>query len=59
MGYVDSLMGRNERIALRTRQHWLVLVVTALVDGFLTLAALVIPLLIGGVVMYKMVKFEI
>jgi uncharacterized membrane protein YdbT with pleckstrin-like domain len=49
MGYMESLMGRNERIALITRQHWLVLVVAALVDGFLALAALIIPLVAGGV----------
>ena len=30
MGYVDSLLGRNERIMFVTRQHWLVLVAAAL-----------------------------
>ncbi len=49
MGYVESLMGRNERIALITRQHWLVLVAAVLVDGFLALAALIIPFLLGDI----------
>jgi uncharacterized membrane protein YdbT with pleckstrin-like domain len=49
MGYVESLMGRNERIVFITRQHWLVLVVAVLADGFLALAALIIPLVLGGI----------
>jgi uncharacterized membrane protein YdbT with pleckstrin-like domain len=34
MGYIDSLMGRNEQIVFLTRQHWLVLVWAALTDVF-------------------------
>jgi uncharacterized membrane protein YdbT with pleckstrin-like domain len=32
MGYLNSLMGRNEQLVFITRQHWLVLVWTALTD---------------------------
>jgi uncharacterized membrane protein YdbT with pleckstrin-like domain len=42
MGYLDSLMGRNEQIVFMTRQHWLVLLVTGLIDGFLAIATLII-----------------
>ena len=42
MGYVESLLGRNENIVFITRQHWMVLLVTALIDGFLAITALVI-----------------
>lgn len=34
MGYIDGLMGRNEQIIFITRQHWLVLLWTALLDLF-------------------------
>jgi hypothetical protein len=47
MGYIDSLMGRNERTVFITRQHWLVLVATALMDGLLAIAALVVAILLG------------
>jgi hypothetical protein len=47
MGYIDSLMGRNELTVFITRQHWLVLVATALMDGLLTIAALVVAILLG------------
>ena len=32
MGYLDNLMGRNEKVVFITRQHWLVLLWTALID---------------------------
>ncbi len=49
MGYVDGLLGRNERIVFVTRQHWLVLVTAALIDGFLALAAVVIAALLANI----------
>jgi len=49
MGYLDSLMGRNEQIVFLTRQHWLVLLVTAVVDGFLAIGTLIIAILLGNV----------
>jgi uncharacterized membrane protein YdbT with pleckstrin-like domain len=42
-------MGRNEQIVFMTRQHWLVLLVTALIDGFLALATLIIAIVLGNV----------
>jgi uncharacterized membrane protein YdbT with pleckstrin-like domain len=48
MGYVDRLMGNNERIIFLTRQHWLVLVWTALQDGVLLLLALAAALVLKG-----------
>jgi uncharacterized membrane protein YdbT with pleckstrin-like domain len=48
MGYLDSLMGRNERMMFVTRQHWLVLLVAALSDGLLAIAAVVIAILLSG-----------
>jgi len=41
MGYIDNLMGRNERIVLTTRRHWVQLVPVGLVD-LLIIAALVV-----------------
>lgn len=32
MGYIDNLMGRNERMTFRTRQHWIQLVPIGLMD---------------------------
>jgi len=49
MGYVESLLGRNENIVFITRQHWFVLLVTALIDGFLASAALVIAIVLHSV----------
>ena len=47
MGYIDSLMGRNEQTVFITRQHWLVLIATALMDGLLAIAALVVAILLA------------
>jgi hypothetical protein len=49
MGYVESLMGRNEKIVLVARQHWLVLVVAALVDSILTVVIIAVALALGGI----------
>jgi hypothetical protein len=46
MGYVQNLLGRNERIAFVTRQHWMVLLESLIVNGFLSvlIAAIVTAL---------------
>lgn len=49
MGYVESLLGRNENIVFITRQHWFVLLVTALIDGLLAIAALVIAIVLHSI----------
>ncbi len=41
MGYVESLMGQNERILYLTRRHWIVMLRNILLDGFVTLVVLV------------------
>ncbi len=40
MGYIDRLLGRNERVVFITRRHWLTLLPTFLGDAVLTLLAL-------------------
>ena len=35
MGYIQNLLGRNERIAFLTRQHWIVLLRSLLANAFL------------------------
>jgi uncharacterized membrane protein YdbT with pleckstrin-like domain len=37
MGYLEGLMGKNERIVLTTRQHWITVIGTVIVNGFLIL----------------------
>ena len=46
MGYVESLMGQNEKIVYMTRQHWITLLRNIIVDG-----ALAAILLIGGLLL--------
>ena len=48
MGYIDNLMGRNEKIVFIDRKHWLVLAVRALIDGILTTGILVATVLLTG-----------
>jgi uncharacterized membrane protein YdbT with pleckstrin-like domain len=52
MGYLEGLLGKNEQIKLTTRQHWITIVGTLLVNGFFVLllwgigvAFLIIPIL--------------
>lgn len=46
MGYIQSLLGRNERLVFLTRQHWMVLVRSLIANGFLlaVIVAVVIAL---------------
>ncbi len=37
MGYLEALMGKNEQIVLTTRQHWVTIIGSLLVNGFLIL----------------------
>jgi uncharacterized membrane protein YdbT with pleckstrin-like domain len=37
MGYLEGLMGNNEGIVLTTRQHWITLIGSLIVNGFLIL----------------------
>ncbi|MBN1316269.1 MAG: PH domain-containing protein [Anaerolineales bacterium] len=42
MGYIESLLGRNERIVFCTRQHWIQLVVPALLMIVLVIVLIVV-----------------
>lgn len=46
MGYVERLLGRNERMVFMTRQHWLVLLASLIANALLSavISALVIAL---------------
>jgi len=46
MGYLEGLMGKNEKIVLTTRQHWITIIGALLVNGFLILLLLVIGLVL-------------
>jgi len=37
MGYLEGLMGKNERIVLTTHQHWIMIIGAVLVNGFFIL----------------------
>jgi len=37
MGYLEGLMGKNEKAVLTTRQHWITIIGALLVNGFLVL----------------------
>jgi len=47
MGYIQSLLGRNERIAFVTRQHWTVLLGSLIVNGFFSAVILAIVFALG------------
>jgi uncharacterized membrane protein YdbT with pleckstrin-like domain len=47
MGYIQSLLGRNERIAFVTRQHWAVLLGALIVNGFFSAVILAVVLALG------------
>lgn len=42
MGYVESLLGKNEKIMRMERQHWTTLFITLVVNGFLIIILLVL-----------------
>lgn len=50
MGYLESLMGRKERVVFITRQHWLEMLIVGLRDGLIFLAIAVATFLLRGVV---------
>jgi hypothetical protein len=50
MKYVDSLMARNERTVLVTRQHWLTMAATALIDVLLAIVIIAVAVWQGGTI---------
>ena len=49
MGYIESLLAKNEEIIVRTRQHWTVLARSFLANAFLVLIILVMA--VAGTIM--------
>lgn len=48
MGYVDSLLGKGERILVVSRQHWTTLLASALVNLFITIVIVLLYALAGS-----------
>jgi uncharacterized membrane protein YdbT with pleckstrin-like domain len=48
MGYLEGLMGKNEGIVLTTRQHWITIIGSLIVNGFLILLLWVIGVIVLG-----------
>jgi len=42
MGYVECLLGKNEKIIIKTRRHWILLAVSALMNSVVALVVLII-----------------
>ncbi len=40
MGYVEQLLSKGETIAVRSRQHWIAVITSALINGFIVVVAL-------------------
>ena len=40
MGYVEQLMAKGEEIVLRARQHWVTLLASAIINGFIVIVVL-------------------
>ncbi len=47
MGYVEELMGENERIVVRTRQHWMVLASSFLTNLIVAIAIVILGLMVS------------
>ncbi len=48
MGYLEGLMGKNEGIVLTTRQHWITIIGSLIVNGFLILLLWGIGIIVLG-----------
>ncbi len=48
MGYIETLMGQNERMLYLTRQHWIVLVPRIFIDGLIAIAIIVVSVIATG-----------
>jgi uncharacterized membrane protein YdbT with pleckstrin-like domain len=47
MGYVESLLGKNEKILRMERQHWTTLFITLVVNVFLAIVLIAIAVILG------------
>jgi hypothetical protein len=50
MGYVDSLMGKNEKILVIERQHWTTLLMSLLINLFLIMVIVALYVVLGSVI---------
>lgn len=48
MGYVESLMGKNEKILVIARQHWTTLLMSGLINAFIIVVLAVAAILLGN-----------
>jgi hypothetical protein len=48
MGYVESLMGKNEKILIIERKHWTTLLMSFLVNLFLVIVILALYAVLGN-----------
>ncbi len=49
MKYVESLLGKNEQILWRARQHWIVLAANFVINSFIFVAIIVVAVLAGKI----------
>jgi uncharacterized membrane protein YdbT with pleckstrin-like domain len=56
MGYVDSLLGKNEQIVVIERQHWTTLLMSFLVNVFLIIVIMALYAVLGNVPANDQVK---
>lgn len=51
MGYVESLMAENEKIVIKTRQHWMVLAKSIGVNGLIGIVLIAIAVLVSAILL--------
>ncbi len=56
MGYVESLLGKNEQIVVMERQHWTTLLMSFLVNLFLVIVIIAVYALLGNISASDQVK---
>jgi len=49
MGYVEQLMSKGETIIIRSRQHWIALLSSLLINGFIVIVVMVLRIVLGSV----------
>lgn len=57
MGYVEKLLSKGESIIVRTRQHWITLLTSTLINGFIVVVAIVLGVLLTGVLPKSLPEF--
>jgi uncharacterized membrane protein YdbT with pleckstrin-like domain len=49
MGYVEQLLSKGETIVVRSRQHWIALLASTLINGFIIVVAIALRVILGNV----------